>query len=158
MSKFAESHYISEIKDLSISTLCKKACSWFLDKWKIWFFPEVSRAKIMTFWKCPKNTRPRIQNCQPIIRQIKSTLKKLPQNEEKRSQNRENLQKAIYVNFHKKNFLYPPKLFLSETLNFELPKNLLICYKGTLASLLLGATKTSHSCLLVLNLKQRISP
>ena len=101
---------------------------------------------------------PRIQTCQPIIRQIKRTLKKLPQNEEKRSQNRENLQKAIYVNFHGKNFLYPPKFFLSETLNFELPKNLLICYKGTLASLLLDATKTSHSCLLVLNLKQRISP
>ena len=76
----------------------------------------------------------------------------------KRSQNRENLDKAIYVNFHKKKFSYPPKVFLSETLYFELPKNLVICFKGTLASLLLDTTKTSHNCLLLLNLKQRISP
>ena len=58
----------------------------------------------------------------------------------------------------RKNFSYPPKVFLSETLYFELPKNLVICFKGTLASLLLDTTKTSHSCLLLLNLKQRISP
>ena len=57
-----------------------------------------------------------------------------------------------------KNFSHPPKSFLSETLYFELPKNLVICFKGTLASLLLDTTKTSHSCLLLLNLKQRISP
>ena len=56
-----------------------------------------------------------------------------------------------------KNFSHPPKSFLSETLYFELPKNLVICFKGTLASLLLDTTKTSHSCLLLLNLKQRIS-
>ena len=60
--------------------------------------------------------------------------------------------------FIRKNLSYPPKLFLSETLYFELPKNLVICFKGTLASLLLDTTKTSHNCLLLLNLKQRISP
>ena len=60
--------------------------------------------------------------------------------------------------FIRKNFSYPPKVFLSETLYFQLPKNLVICFKGTLASLLLDTTKTSHSCLLLLNLKQRISP
>ena len=58
----------------------------------------------------------------------------------------------------RKNFSYSPKVFLSETLYFELPKNLVICFKGTLASLLLDTTKTSHSCLLLLNLKLRISP
>ena len=60
--------------------------------------------------------------------------------------------------FIRKNFSYPPKVFLSETLYFQLPKNLVICFKGTLASLLLDTTKTLHSCLLLLNLKQRISP
>ena len=60
--------------------------------------------------------------------------------------------------FIRKNFSYPPKVFLSETLYFELLKNLVICFKGTLASLLLDTTKTLHSCLLLLNLKQRISP
>ena len=59
--------------------------------------------------------------------------------------------------FIRKNFSYPPKVFLSETLYFKLLKNLVICFKGTLASLLLDTTKTSHSCLLLLNLKQRIS-
>ena len=59
--------------------------------------------------------------------------------------------------FIRKNFSYPSNVFLSETLYFELPKNLVICFKGTLASLLLDTTKTSHSCLLLLNLKQRIS-
>ena len=58
----------------------------------------------------------------------------------------------------RKNFSYPLKVFLSETLYFELPKNLVICFKGTLASLLLDTTKSSHSCLLLLNLKQGISP
>ena len=84
-------------------------------------------------------------------------LKKLPQNGEKRSQNRENSHKAIYIymyisifirkNFsHRRkvflNFSHPPKVFLSETLYFELPKNLVICFKRTLASLLLDTTKT----------------
>ena len=69
----------------------------------------------------------------------------------------------IYIKLYmsiliRKNFSYPPKVFLSETLYFELPKNLVICFKGTLASLLLDTTKTLHSCLLLLNLKQRISP
>ena len=58
----------------------------------------------------------------------------------------------------RKNFSYSPKVFLSETLYFELPKNLVICFKGTLASLLLYTTKSSHSCLLLLNLKEGISP
>ena len=55
-----------------------------------------------------------------------------------------------------KNFSHPPKSFLSETLYFELPKNLVICFKGTLASLLTG--KTPHSCLLLLYFKEQISP
>ena len=85
-------------------------------------------------------------------------LKNLPRNGEKRSQNRENLHKAIYVIFHIKKFLVPTQVFLSETLYFELPKNLVICFKETFASLLVDTTKTSHSCLLLLNSKQRISP
>ena len=44
--------------------------------------------------------------------------------------------------FIRKNFSHPPKVFLSKTLYFELPKNLFICFKRTLASLLLDATKT----------------
>ena len=60
--------------------------------------------------------------------------------------------------FIRKNFSYPPKVFLSETLYFQLPKNLVICFKGTLASLLLDRTRSSHSCLLLLYLKQEISP
>ena len=36
------------------------------------------------------------------------------------------------------NFSHPPKVFLSETLYVELPKNLIIGFKGTLALLLLG--------------------
>ena len=56
----------------------------------------------------------------------------------------------------RKNFSYPPKLFLSETLYFELHKNSIICFKGTLASLLVDTTKTSHGCLLLLNLNQLI--
>ena len=49
--------------------------------------------------------------------------------------------------FIRKSFSYPPKVVLSETLYFELPKNLVICFKETLASLLLDTTKTPHSCL-----------
>ena len=60
--------------------------------------------------------------------------------------------------FIRKTFSYPPKVFLSETLSFELPKNLVICLKETLAALLLDTTKSSHSCLLLLNLKQGILP
>ena len=58
--------------------------------------------------------------------------------------------------FIRKTFSYPHKVFLSETLYFESPKNLVICFKGTLAPLLPDTTKTSHSCLLLLKLKQRI--
>ena len=60
--------------------------------------------------------------------------------------------------FIRKNLSYPPMVFLSETLYFELPKNLVICFKGTLASLLLDTTKSSNNCLFLLNLKQGISP
>ena len=63
--------------------------------------------------------------------------------------------------FIRKNSSYPTKVFLSKTYYWiivELPKNLVICFKGTLASLLLDTTKTFHICLLLLNLKQLISP
>ena len=58
--------------------------------------------------------------------------------------------------FIRQNFYHPPNVFLSETLYDELPKNLVICFKGTLASLF--SAKTPHSCLLLLNFKQQISP
>ena len=60
--------------------------------------------------------------------------------------------------FIRKNFSYPPKVFFSETVYFELSKNLVICFEETLTSLLLDTTKSSHSGLLVLNLRQRILP
>ena len=85
-------------------------------------------------------------------------LKKISQNGEEQSQNGKNLHKAIYINFHKRKLLSPTQAILNETLYAELPKNLVICFKGTLASLLLDTTKTPHSCQLLLNLKQRISP
>ena len=66
--------------------------------------------------------------------------------------------KLYMSNFIRKNFSYPPKPLLSEILYFKLPQNLVICFKGTLASLLLDTTKTFHICLLLLNLKQRILP
>ena len=50
-------------------------------------------------------------------------------------------------NFVRQNFSHPPKFFLSETLFVELPKKLVICFEGTLASLLIDATKTPDSCL-----------
>ena len=78
-------------------------------------------------------------------------MKKLPQNGEKRSQNRENLHKAIYVNFLKKKLLSPHKVFLNETLYFELPKILVICFKGTLASCFhFKGTLTLASCCYIL--------
>ena len=49
------------------------------------------------------------------------------------------------------------RVFLSETLYVELPKNLVICFNGTSAALLLDTTKTPHIFLPLLNLKQRIS-
>ena len=69
----------------------------------------------------------------------------------------------IYIKLHmsifiRQNFSRLPNVFLSETFYVELPKKLVICFKGTLASLLLDIAKTPHSCLLLLNLKQRISP
>ena len=64
----------------------------------------------------------------------------------------------LYVSiFIKQNFSHPPKLFLSESLHVDLPKILVICFKETLASLLLDISKTPHSCKLLLDLKQRIS-
>ena len=56
------------------------------------------------------------------------------------------------------NFYHPPKVLLSETFYVELPKNMAICFKGTLVTFLLDTAKTPHSCLLLLNLKQRILP
>ena len=101
------------------------------------------------------DTQPRIQTCQPIINQMRRSLKTLPQNGEKRSQNQENLHKAIYVNFDKKKPLLPTQGLLSETI---LTINLVIYFKGTLTPLLVDTTKTFHSCLLLLSLKQRIPP
>ena len=43
--------------------------------------------------------------------------------------------------FISKNVSHPPKVFLSETLYFELPKNLVICFKRILASLQLDTRK-----------------
>ena len=57
--------------------------------------------------------------------------------------------------FIRQNFCHPPKVFLSETLYVELPKNLVICFKGTLASLLLDTTKAPHSCLFLLGSEQQ---
>ena len=53
------------------------------------------------------DTQPRIQTCQSIISQTRRSLKKLPQNREKQIQNRKNLHKAIYVNFHTKKLFIP---------------------------------------------------
>ena len=36
-----------------------------------------------------------------MISQMRRSLKKLPQNWEKQSQNQDSLHKAIYINFHK---------------------------------------------------------
>ena len=58
----------------------------------------------------------------------------------------------------RQNFSHAPKAFLSDTLYVELPKNFVICFIGTLTSLLLDTTKAPHSCRHLLNLKQRISP
>ena len=59
--------------------------------------------------------------------------------------------------FMRQNFSHTPKVLLSETLYGELPKNLVICFKGTLPPLLLDAAKTPYGCLLLLSLKQQIS-
>ena len=55
--------------------------------------------------------------------------------------------KLYMSNFVRQNFSHPPKFFLSETLFVELHKKLVICFEGTLASLLIDATKTPDSCL-----------
>ena len=60
----------------------------------------------------------------------------------------------IYIKLYmsilvRQNFSHPTNIFLSETLYDELSKNLVICFKGTLASLLLDTTKTPHSWLLL---------
>ena len=57
--------------------------------------------------------------------------------------------------FIRQKFCHPPKVFLSETLYVESPKNLVICFKATLASLLLDTTKNPHSCLLLLSSEQQ---
>ena len=43
--------------------------------------------------------------------------------------------------FIRQSFSHPEKLFLSETLCIELPKNVVDCFKGVLVSLLLETTK-----------------
>ena len=45
--------------------------------------------------------------------------------------------------FIRQNFSHPPKVFLNQTLNVELPKNLVICFKGNLASLIARNYKSS---------------
>ena len=103
------------------------------------------------------DTELKIQTCQTIISQMRRSLKNCPK------MGRNGFKTGIiyiklYISvFIKQNFSHPPRVF-GETLYGELPKNLVICFKGTLASLLLDATKTSHSCLLLLNFKQRLSP
>ena len=64
---------------------------------------------------------------------MRRSLKKLPQNWEKRSQNGDNLHKGLYANFHKTKLLQPTQVFLSETLYVELPKT----WSFVLASLML---------------------
>ena len=59
--------------------------------------------------------------------------------------------------FIRQNFSHQPKVFLNKTLYVKLPKNLVLCFKETLASLLLDTAKTPYICLLLLNFKQRIS-
>ena len=62
----------------------------------------------------------------------------------------------LYISiFSRQNFPHPPKVFLSETLYVELPKNLVICFKGTLASLLLDTAKAPHSCLFLVGSEQQ---
>ena len=53
----------------------------------------------------------------------------------------------IYIKLHmsvfiRRNFSHQSRFFLSETLYFELSKNLVICFKRTLTSLLLDTTNT----------------
>ena len=70
------------------------------------------------------DTQPRIQTCQPIINQMRRSLKTLPQNGEKRSQNQENLHKAIYVNFHKKKLLLPAQGLFKVNVIFQITEKL----------------------------------
>ena len=77
----------------------------------------------------------------------------MERNEDKTGRTYIKLYMSVFI---RQNFSHPPKLFLRETLSAELPKNLVICFKESLASLL--TTKTPHSCLLLLDFKQRISP
>ena len=98
------------------------------------------------------DTLPRIQTFQAIKSQMRRYLKKFSQNGEKMSQNGENLHKAIYASFHKTKLFSPTQGHFK--CHVELPKNLVICFKETLASLSLDTTKTPDSCLLLLNFKQ----
>ena len=89
----------------------------------------------------------------PIISQIRRFLTKLFRNGEKRSQNWENLHKAIYVNF-----LSPTQGLFKWNFICWITQKLGHFFKEFLASLLVDTTKTPHSCLLIFNLKQRIPP
>ena len=82
------------------------------------------------------DSKPRIQTYQPVIRQIleKNPWKSCP----KIAKNGVKMG-LIYIKvymsiFIRRNFSHPLKVFLSETLYAELCKNLVICFKGTLAS------------------------
>ena len=99
----------------------------------------------------------RIQTCQPIISQMGRSLKKFPKMRRNGVKTGRIYIQLCMLIFIRQNISHPPKAFLSKTLYVELPQNLVICFKGTLASLLLDTTKTPHSFLLLLNLKQRIS-
>ena len=79
------------------------------------------------------DTQPRIQTYQPVIRQMRRSLKKLPQNGRNWLKTGRIYIKLYMSIFIRKNFSYPSKVFLSGTLYSELPKNLVICFKGTCA-------------------------
>ena len=175
MSKFAESHDISYIKDLRISTLFKKVYSWFSDKWKfdiflrflkqrLWLFKNVQRLLKLGKYNYSKVSMNK-NICQIIRLEYKPTNQYWAKwgdpwktwNLEKRSQYQENLHKAIYVNFHKKKLLSPSQgLFKWNFIFWITPK--IYHLKRTLVSLLLDTTKSPHSCLLLWNLKKWISP
>ena len=137
MSKFTKSHNISDIKDLRILTFYKKVYSSFLYKSKFDFFlrfPEKNVQRLLklgnyNYSKVSINKNlsddpPRIQICQPVINQMRRSMKKLPKNGEKRSQNRENLHKAIYVNFLKKKLLSPTQGLFKWNVIFWITQNL----------------------------------
>ena len=127
-----------------------------------WFISSSGtvRKEIIIFWMNSTFCyiffrRPRLHSLgpPPIISQIRRFLTKLFRNGEKRSQNWENLHKAIYVNF-----LSPTQGLFKWNFICWITQKLGHFFKEFLASLLVDTTKTPHSCLLIFNLKQRIPP